>query len=261
MKKILFPTIAIIIFVELLSSCSHETSESQPEFTNSISKKNRNDIDYSEAKLLAFQYTNAIYTLFDKLEEIDFKNENDAIEFSMSYMQDSNNLFLQRLGLQGTLDYKDFSLDDSINIDDIYKLEITDIEKYYLTNLYNFHLERDDKSLIRLTDDFINDIKEHTELKSLSFYFALIDVNRDLFSSNLLYRSKSNCAKAAIVGGTVSGAIGMVSGAIKGGIYGTVLGMNPGTGAVGAIAGAVGGGLFGFVNGAVVGYLSCKVYG
>lgn len=259
MKNYFFSISTIIVL--LLSSCSSDNFETQQELTNVSLKRKQNHISYSDAKKLAEDYTKSIYTLFDKLEENKFKNENEAFEFSISYMHDSNNLILQKFGYEGISDYNDFLPNNQININNISKLEISDIEKHYLTNLYKYHLEQDDTALVNLTDNFIRDIEKYNELESLSFYFALIDVNRDLFSSNSLFKSKSNCAKAAIISGTVSGVSGMIGGAVKGGIYGTVLGMNPGTGAVGAIAGAIGGGLSGFVSGAVTGYLTCKVYG
>jgi len=52
----------------------------------------------------------------------------------------------------------------------------------------------------------------------------------------------------------------MIKGAIAGGLTGTVLGLiNPGTGATGAVVGSVAGGVTGYAEGAILGYLGCKL--
>lgn len=262
-----FFSISAIIGLLLFISCSNDDFETQSESTNVTSIKSQSRTSYAEVKALAQEYTNTIYTLFDKIEENDFTDEDEVLEFSMSYMENSNNRILDRYGYSG-IDYKDFIYNDSININDVSKLEISDIEKYYLTNLYQYHLHQDDKTLIELTDKFIVDIEKHNELESLSFYFALIDVNRDLFSSNphnfflsnSTLSSNRDCKREAVMSGAREGAQGMIVGAIRGGISGiTIGGGNPLTGGAGAIAGAVTGGLIGFVKGGVKGYLKCKV--
>jgi hypothetical protein len=268
MKKVFLIASLFAIF-----SCSDDNQElnsnlsSNNNITNEmLQRKTTNTISYEEAKIIAQEYTVKLNNLFDYIEDNNFKSEEEAYQASITYLNnnlsDLNSSIFQKIGINQSFNFSNTLDYSNLNQNDINLLDLTEREKYYLSQLYNYQITKDNSALINLTDSYINEVKNNSDIESLSVYFALIDVNRDVFlSTNVAMKANANCAKAAIIGGTVSGATGMVSGAIKGGIYGTVLGMNPGTGAVGAIAGAIGGGLFGFVSGAVTSYLSCKVYG
>lgn len=256
MKKLFF---LLTLFSIISCSNDNETTNSKSETTNEMLQRNSNNsISFEEAKIIAKTYTDTLSSLLDKIEDKNFKDENEAMVFSMNYLdnslQDVNNSVLLELGYNAEFNYNDFSFDESINPDDINKIDLSEREKYYLTKLYDAQLTKDDASLLALTDSYINEVKTNKDIESLSISFALIDVNRHLFLSNVALKADTKCLKAAIRDGAWDGAVGAVSGGIRGGLKGIVVGGgNPITGGAGAIIGAVGGGLVGFVTGAVTG--------
>lgn len=231
-----------------------------------LQRNTTNTISYEEAKIIAQEYTVKLNNLFDYIEDNNFKSEEEAYQASITYLNnnlsDLNSSIFQKIGVAGSFNFSSTLDYSNMNQSDINSLDLSEREKYYLSQLYNYQLTKDNSALINLTDSYINEVKYNSDIESLSVYFALIDINRDVFlSANVAMKASSNCAKAAIIGGTVSGAVGMVGGAIKGGLFGLVFAGNPLTGGAGALVGAITGGLGGFVSGAVQSYLACKVYG
>lgn len=268
MKKVFLIASLFAIF-----SCSDDNQELNSDLSSNINitnemlqRKTSQNINYEEAKIIAQEYTIKLNNLFDFIEDNNFKSEEEAYQASISFLNnnlgDLNNSIFQKIGIDGSFNFSSTFDYSNINHKDINSLDLTDREKYYLSQLYNYQITKDNSALVNLTDNYINEVKDNSEIESLSVYFALIDVNRDVFlSENVAMKASSDCAKAAIVGGTVSGAVGMVGGAIKGGLFGLVFAGNPVTGGAGALVGAITGGLGGFVSGAVQSYLACKVYG
>ena len=155
----------------------------------------------------------------------------------------------------------DFTEDDIIN-----SVFLNDIQKKYALNLY-FALEDENISeLIKIKNDFKEEISIHSELEIFNLGIAMIDYNESEGIFNLA--SKGDCYHAFMVGATMGGLAGLLGGMVKGGLVGFTIGgiLTGGTLAIpagigGAMVGGVVGALTGYVSGGFLGLFGCLIYG
>lgn len=255
----------LFLFLTLFSifSCSHDSQEDNLN-SNFNSVKNQmlqrsseNQIGYENAKIFAKKYSDSLSIILDKIEDNGLKQSN-AIDYSNDNLNTINKEVINQLGYEGSFEFSSEIDNSIINLEDIEKLDLSEREIFYLTKLYESYLNKDDKQLIDITNNYIIEVKTNKELESLSMCFALIDVNRDLFLENYTLKADANCARAALKDAVYSGCGGMIRGAIRGGLTGLVIGGNQITGGAGAVVGAVSHGLIGFIGGGIEGYVRCK---
>jgi len=255
MKKIT-KNLLLLGLVISFNSCSVESI---------LSDNESQRLDYQQSIKYANKFNLDLENFF---ENRNFKNQkvnkNELVkEFIENHTDETISELLIEIGEKDKLIYSANFSDNDIDISDVDKLDMSKIEKEYLIELYKAASTEDSEKTLMLLDDFKNDLSSNSELNNLNLIFAFIETNQGnlLAHKNSLVNKASDCGKAAEVGGILGGVFGMIKGCIVGGVTGSVLGMNPGTGAAGAVVGAVGGGVVGFAEGAILGYIGCKIFG
>ncbi len=222
------------------------------------------NLSYEESLTYANELNDNLYVYFEELDFTNQKINSSALvqDFIENHADEMITNLLSQLGENEKILYEENYSKSGFNIEEIEELEISVIEKSYLSQLYTAASSEDSGKVLEMLESFKEDVTENSDLENLNLIFAFIETNQnELFAHKSSLTTKGGCQSAAETGGIIGGVFGMVRGAIAGGVTGTVLGLNPGTGAAGAVVGGVAGGTLGFAEGALLGYIGCRIFG